>query len=137
VEQEAGGGFLIIQEYVKALLAVHEEPFQTVSFNDVSHKDFEIYSGVWHLQPDSSTGEIKVIYELLTIRNKKTPSFLTADLFGDSLGDLLFDTQKEMLKRQLKKDKKAQETVRSTMTAAPTVKPVPTIVPSQPDDSNP
>jgi hypothetical protein len=130
VEQEAGGGFLIIQEHVKALLEVHEDPFQSVSFNDVSHRDFKLYSGVWHLLPDALTGEVKVTYELLAARNKKTPGFLTADLFGGSLGDLLDQTQREISKRQLRKEKKAQETAHKSATAAPTPigSPVPTAV---------
>jgi|SRR5665213_270016 len=120
VEQDAGGGFLIIQEHIKALLDIHEEPLQSISFNDVSHKDFELYSGVWHLQPDPVLDEIKVTYELLAARNKNTPNFLTMDLFSGSLGDLLSETQKEISKRQLRKDKTIIEVARKLGTVVPT-----------------
>jgi len=121
VEQDAGGGFLIIQEHIKAFLAIHEEPLQSISFNDVSHKNFQLYSGVWHLQPDSIMGEIKVTYELQAKRDKSTPSFLTADLFSGSLGDLLSETQREISKRQLRKDKNTIEKIRKSSTVIPTV----------------
>jgi hypothetical protein len=120
VEQDAGGGFLIIQEHIKALLAIHEEPFQSISFNDVSHKNFELYSGVWDLQPDTIAGQIKVTYELQATRDKSTPNFLTADLFSNSLGDLLSETQREIYKRQLRKEKNALEEARKMSVVAPT-----------------
>jgi hypothetical protein len=120
VEQDAGGGFLFIQEHLKALLAIHEEPLQSISFNDVSHKAFELYSGVWRLQLDQATGEVKVTYELQATRNKNTPSFLTSDLFSGSLADLLNETQREVLKRQARKDKAALELGRKLATAVPT-----------------
>ena len=81
VEQDAGGGFLFIQEHLKALLTIHEEPLQSISFNDVSHKAFELYSGLWRLQPDTASGEIKVTYELQATRNKKTPNFFNLRSF--------------------------------------------------------
>lgn len=120
VEQDAGGGFLFIQEHIKALLAIHEEPLQSVSFNDVSHKAFELYSGVWHLQPSLTPGEIKVTYELQATRNVKTPNFLTSDLFSGSLGDLLSETQREIDKRQGRKDKLALEAARRLAKMSPT-----------------
>jgi hypothetical protein len=130
VEQDAGGGFLIIQEHIKALLAIHEEPFQSISFNDVSHKNFELYSGVWNLQPDPITGGVKVTYELQAARDKNTPNFLTADLFSGSLGDLLSETQSEISKRQLRKDKSVMEAMRKleTVFPTPTVTVTPTVV---------
>jgi hypothetical protein len=130
VEQDAGGGFLIIQEHIKALVAIHEEPLQSISFNDVSHKNFKLYSGVWNLQPNPVTGEIKVTYEIQATRDKNTPSFLTGDLFSGSLGDLLSETQSEMSKRQLKKDRSVMEIMRKLETVVPTpsVTVTPTIV---------
>jgi hypothetical protein len=121
VEQDAGGGFLIIQEHIKALLAIHEEPFQSISFNDVSHKNFELYSGVWDLERDTIAGQIKVTYKLQATSDKSTPSFLTADLFSDSLGDLLSETQREIYKRQLQKEKNNLEEVRKSSDVIPTV----------------
>jgi len=121
VEQDAGGGFLFIQEHLKATLDIHEEPQQSISFNDVSHKAFELYSGVWHLQADPATGEVKVIYDLQATRSKATPDFLTSDLFSGSLGDLLNETQREIAKRQVRKDKTALEAARRLATAVPTV----------------
>jgi len=133
VEQDAGGGFLFIQEHLKALLTIHEEPLQSISFNDVSHKAFELYSGLWRLQPDPASGEIKVTYELQATRNKKTPDFLTSDLFSGSLGDLLNETQREISKRQARKDKINLELAKKMATALPTPLPSPTSVsPSSP-----
>ncbi len=131
VEQDAGGGFLIIQEHIKALLTIHEEPLQSISFNDVSHENFELYSGVWHLQQDKGTDEVKVTYELQATRDKNTPVFLTSDLFSGSLGDLLFETQREISKRQLRKEKKAMETILKFSTVTPTdlVTASPTVAP--------
>ena len=139
VAQDAGGGFLIIQEHIKALLEIHEEPLQSISFNDVSHKDFELYSGVWHLQPDPVSGEIKVTYELLAARDKDTPAFLTVDLFSGSLGDLLAETQKEISKRQLRKDKAELEAAQKSGTVVPTTSPTasPTIVQDKAQVSEP
>jgi hypothetical protein len=130
VEQDAGGGFLFIQEHLKALLDIHEEPQQSISFNDVSHKAFELYSGVWHLQADPATGEVKVIYDLQATRSKGTPDFLTSDLFSGSLGDLLNETQREIAKRQVRKDKSVLEAAKRLATAVPTalVTPSPTML---------
>jgi hypothetical protein len=123
VDQDAGGGFLFIQEHLRATLDIHEEPLQSISFNDVSHKAFELYSGVWHLQTDPATGEVKVTYHLQATRSKATPDFLNSDLFSGSLGDLLNET-----KRQIRKDKSVLEMAKRSATAVPTalLKPSPT-----------
>jgi ribosome-associated toxin RatA of RatAB toxin-antitoxin module len=116
VDQDAGGGFLFIQEHIKARLDVHQVPEQSISFQDVDHKQFALYAGVWTIQPDPSNGEVKVAYVLQAARNKATPDFLTSDLFGGSIGDLLNEMKVEMARRQARKDKNDADEAKKTAT---------------------
>jgi len=105
VEQDAGGGFLFIQEHLRARLDIHEVMGQSISFQDIDHKQFALYAGAWTLQSDPQTNEVRVLYDLQATRSKTTPDFLTTDLFGSSLGDLLLEMKKEMTRREAKREK--------------------------------
>jgi hypothetical protein len=110
LDQTAGGGFLFIQLNLHARLYVNEVPNVSMTFQDLEHKHFTYYQGEWKIQPPAPDGTIAITYGLEAERNKKTPDFLTAELFGESSGDLLTEMKKEMIKRQVKKDKELLKT---------------------------
>jgi hypothetical protein len=101
VEQTVGGGFLFIREEIKEMLLIHEEPLQAISVEDVSHKDFNLYQGVWLLSPKGD--ELEVTYILRAEKNRSTPKFVTPDLFRKSLRDLMREMKKEMDRREAKR----------------------------------
>ncbi len=113
VEQDAGGGFLFIQEHIKARLDVHEVAEQSISFQDIDHEHFLLYAGVWTLRFDPEQDEVVVGYALQATRSPQTPKFLTSDLFGSSLGDLLSEMKKEMVRREAKREKQLNLAVKT------------------------
>ena len=102
IDQTAGGGFLFINMTVQATLLIHEEPMRAIYLQDIEHKNFADYEGVWTLAPETGGPGVQVTYHLDAQRNLQTPDFLTADLFCGSLGDLLTEMRREMKRRQAK-----------------------------------
>ncbi len=102
VEQTVGGGFLFIREEVKGLLKVHEEPLSVLSLREVSQKHFQVYQGVWKIQPDPTAKTMKITYDLEAQKNLRTPHFVTADLFRQSSEDLMVEMKKEIERREAK-----------------------------------
>jgi carbon monoxide dehydrogenase subunit G len=105
VDQTVGGGFLFIQENIRSRLYVQEAPMVSLTFTGVDHKTFDSYGGGWKIATPSPDGRVKVTYDVEVERGKKTPGFLTNDLFCGSQGDLLAEMKKEILKRQAKVEK--------------------------------
>ena len=97
------GGFLIFTKRVSVLLNVHEIPEQSISFEDVRHKDFKVYQGAWKLQ-SSPQGELEVVYSLEAKQNFSAP--LAGDFMKGSIKDLLSAVRKEIVKRQTQKARK-------------------------------
>lgn len=131
VEQDAGGGFLFIQEHIKARLDVHEVAEQSISFQDIDHTHFTLYAGVWTLRFDPEQDEVSVGYALEATRSPQTPRFLTSDLFGSSLGDLLSEMEKEMVRRESKREQQLKLAVKTD----PTPVSSPTSIVEVPDTS--
>src|SRR5258708_2554347 len=102
VEQTVGGGFLFIREEVKGLLKVHEEPLNVLSLQEVSQQHFQLYQGIWKIQPDLSAKTIRITYDLTAQKNPHTPHFVTADLFRQSSEDLMVEMKREIERRQAK-----------------------------------
>ena len=105
VDQTLGDGFLFIRFEVKALLEVHEQAFQSIFVEDISHRHFGRYQNVWVLQPDESGKGTKVIYMMDAQRNEHTPGFITADIFKTGLRNFLKQYRYEMVKREEKRKK--------------------------------
>lgn len=100
VDLTVGGGFLFIREEVKGLLRVQEVPMKSLSFEEISHKNFGHYGGSWTLQPDSSDGSMKVSFQLDAEINRFTPSFVTPDLLRQTSEDFMTQMRREMVRRQ-------------------------------------
>jgi ribosome-associated toxin RatA of RatAB toxin-antitoxin module len=107
VQQTVGGGFLFIREEIKGLLKVHEEPFSTLSLQEISQKSFKLYQGSWKIKPDPSGNAAVVTYELEAEKNSRTPQFVTPDLFRQSTEDLMVEMKREIERREAKRQKEA------------------------------
>lgn len=112
VDQTVGGGFLFIQENIHSRLYIQEDPMNALTFTGVDRKAFDAYGGGWRILPLLSDGSVKVMYEVDLQKGKKTPGFLTSDLFSGSQGDLLGEMRREILKRQARLDKDRLKTVK-------------------------
>jgi hypothetical protein len=97
LSQRAEGGFLFFTQSARLLLYVQENPGQTITFQDMSGKDFNIYWGDWSLSPDGA-GLIKVTYRLLAEPNFSAP--FAGDIMRGSSLDLMNAIRREILKRQ-------------------------------------
>jgi hypothetical protein len=102
VEMTAGGGFLFIRQEVKGLLRVQEDPMKSVAFDEVSHQKFDLYQGLWTLQPDGDGKDVDVSYRLQTRKNHFTPGFVTPDLLRQTSEDLMVQMRREMVRREEK-----------------------------------
>jgi ribosome-associated toxin RatA of RatAB toxin-antitoxin module len=95
--QEAEAGFLFITKRVHVLLKVHEIPGRSISFEDVSLKDFCFYQGSWNIQP-CDQGGVSVVYELQAKKNFDAP--FAGDYMNGGVKDLITAVQKEIQTRQ-------------------------------------
>ena len=97
VHQVATGGFLFFTVSVTALLKVHEDPIQSIDFDDNSRKDFKCYAGSWNLLPVPQGTQIT--YQLEAQKNKNTPGFVNGKVLHDTTRDLLNEVREEMERR--------------------------------------
>ena len=117
--QEAEAGFLFITKRVHVLLRVHEVPGQSISFQDVSQKDFYFYQGSWNIDPGPQGG-VTVTYHLQAQKNFDAP--FAGDYLHGGVKDLLAAVQKEIYQQQAKMDK---EKGTSVVTGRDTTNPTP------------
>jgi ribosome-associated toxin RatA of RatAB toxin-antitoxin module len=106
--QEAEAGFLFITKRVHVLLRVHEVPGQSISFQDVSRKDFYFYQGSWNIDPGPQGG-VTVTYQLEAQKNFDAP--FAGDYLHGGVKDLITAVQKEIYQQQAKIDKANSVTV--------------------------
>lgn len=97
--QEAEAGFLFITKRVHVLLRVHEVPGQSISFQDVSQKDFYFYQGSWNIDPGPQGG-VTVTYHLQAQKNFDAP--FAGDYLHGGVKDLITAVQKEIYQQQEK-----------------------------------
>ncbi len=99
--QEAEAGFLFITKRVHVLLRVHEISGQSISFEDVSHKDFYFYRGSWNIQPCAQG--VSVIYNLGAQKNFDAP--FAGDYLHGSVKDLITAVQKRIYLQRVLNEK--------------------------------
>ena len=100
--QEAEAGFLFITKRVHVLLRVHEVPGQSISFQDVSQKDFYFYQGSWNIDPGPQGG-VTITYHLQAQKNFDAP--FAGDYMNGGAKDLIIAVQKQIYQQQVKIDK--------------------------------
>jgi hypothetical protein len=93
VEQRASGGFLFFRRRVCVILDVRELRPHTITFEDVSHDDFDRYAGSWSIE--SSTSGVLVRYSLRARPRGAAPFMGRAMRRGAE--DLLEQVRAEML----------------------------------------
>ncbi len=133
LQQTLGEGFLFIRFDVHATLEVHEQPWESIFVEDVSHKEFARFQNVWALQPDASGAGTKVTFMMDTVRNKHTPWYITPDVFRLGLKNFLKQYRYEIERRAAKALKASKviptPTTPSTIQPGP-VTPTPAFIPS-------
>lgn len=97
LEQIAVGKAFFLSRRIHVLLRVQETPRQRIDFEDVAHKDFVSYRGVWEVRPTLSG--LDVLYTLDCHRRFKVPNFLAKDALRKSAKSLLSEVKDEILRR--------------------------------------
>ncbi|SRR5665213_733375 len=97
VEQEFLGNSLFLPKRMRVRLAVCETRWQSILFEDVSHKDFEFYKGSWELRREPN-GQLKITYALKAQQNLDEP--FVGNYMRGSIQNLLESVQVEILRRQ-------------------------------------
>jgi ribosome-associated toxin RatA of RatAB toxin-antitoxin module len=119
--QEAEAGFLFITKRVHVLLKVHEVPGQSISFQDVSQKDFYFYQGSWNIDPGPQGG-VTITYHLQAQKNFDAP--FAGDYMNGGAKDLITAVQKEMVLQQAQTDEAARVAAVGLNRMTPTTTPV-------------
>jgi hypothetical protein len=94
VEQRASGGFLFFRRRVSVTLDVRELRPHTITFEDVSHDDFDRYAGSWTIE--SSTSGVLVRYRLRA-RPRRGPAPFMGRAMRRGAEELLEQVRAEML----------------------------------------
>jgi hypothetical protein len=100
VQQSIGEGFLFFRFDVHALAEIHEQPYESIFSEDISHKDFDCFQEVWSLQPGPPGEGTKVICMMDIARNKHTPWFITPDILRSGLPNYLKQYRYEIERRE-------------------------------------
>jgi ribosome-associated toxin RatA of RatAB toxin-antitoxin module len=87
VEQDLRSKVLVFTKKVHLRLVVHERPSSEIAFQDVSHEDFENYSGSWTISPAGPWTQ--VTYHLRARPRDPVPENLLLDTFHTSTAALL------------------------------------------------
>ena len=100
VEQEAFPSFFIFSKRIYMLLKVTEKPPDTIYFEEVSGKDFDFYSGSWHI--DEVPGGCWVLYSL-KVRQKFTsiPDVIAKRVFKRNARRFLMEVLAETERRNV------------------------------------
>lgn len=88
VEQEARGSFLFFSRSVHVRLSILESKPRSITFEDVSKLDFEVYRGSWQIEPLAGGG-VQVRYQLFASRGQFAPEALEQHIFKGQAGTLL------------------------------------------------
>ncbi len=96
VLQEISGRFLIFSRTLRVLLDIHEDPERSITFTDVSRRDFAFYRGNWALRAGS--GSVDVQYEAQA-KPRTFPPFWADKLFADAARSQLQAVRAEILRR--------------------------------------
>ncbi len=96
VLQQIAGRFLIFSRTLQVLLDIHEDPEHSISFTDVSRRDFAFYHGDWALSDGS--GSVEVRYEAQA-KPRTFPPFWAGQLFEDTARSQLEAVRAEILRR--------------------------------------
>jgi len=97
LKQEALGQVWMFSRKIHVLLEVTEEPLSEISFEDVSHQDFEYYKGTWQITDAGKNQEI--VYHLETKRTFAAPNFLAEGALKENARNLLAEVRTEILRR--------------------------------------
>jgi hypothetical protein len=99
LQQEAiGKALLVFHRRLHVLLKVTEQPYQQITFEDVSHQDFRAYSGSWKIERADGGGSW-VTYDLQATPNFFAPAPIARTSFRKNARDLLLSIQSEIVRR--------------------------------------
>ena len=98
LEQEATAHALVFSKSLAVVLAVHEEDARRLAFEDVSHRDFDVYLGAWTLR--STPQGTQVEYRLRAKPKMAIPTFMGTRGFESSVRTLLTELENEIERRQ-------------------------------------
>jgi hypothetical protein len=97
VEQVAVGRLFLFSRRMRARLAVVEESPKRIRFEDLSHRDFDVYRGEWRLEPAGDTTEI--VYRVIAKPSFSIPDFVARGMFQRTVRDLVAEVAAEMRRR--------------------------------------
>ncbi len=120
LSQRAEGGFLFFTQSARLLLFVRETPGQSITFQDMDRKDFDLYWGDWSIVSSGDEKKrVEVAYRLFVHPNFSAP--LAGDIMHGSSMDMMNSVRREILRRQALKDKQIPiQVTQSTPETAPT-----------------
>ncbi len=99
LKQEAvGRALFFFHRHLDVLLNVQEQWGRQISFLDISHKDFDAYSGYWQVAPAAGGGSW-VDYRLEAKPNFFAPHAIARKAFRSNAKDLLLSVQSEIIRR--------------------------------------
>mgnify|MGYP001586043476 CR=1 FL=1 len=79
------------------ILAVHETPYEKITFEDRLRRDFELYEGSWTLQ--KSDGGVWINYKLKVRSALLRPAFLERGILEGSISAFMREVRKEIVRR--------------------------------------
>jgi ribosome-associated toxin RatA of RatAB toxin-antitoxin module len=97
LEHRAQVKFLFFSRTADLTLRLSERPYEEISFEEISHRDFEFYRGSWRIM-QIPLG-LEVHYKLETKRKFHVPSIIVRNVIKKNVKALLESTRAETLRR--------------------------------------
>ncbi len=97
VEQIAAARLFVFGRKMRVVLRVHEEPPDSIRFQDVAKQDFSHYHGAWSVE--SRGAETRLVYRVIAKPNFSVPDFVLRSALRNSIRSLLTDVGVEIERR--------------------------------------
>lgn len=97
VEQIAAARLFVFGRKVRVVLRVHEQPPDSIRFEDVAKEDFLAYRGAWSIE--SHGADTRLVYRVTAKPSFSVPDFVLRSALRNSIRSLLTDVGVEVERR--------------------------------------
>ena len=97
VEQIASARVFVFGRKMRVVLEIHEQPPDSIRFEDIAREDFSSYRGLWRIEGRGTA--TRVIYRVTAVPRFSVPDFVLRRALRTSIQSLLTDVGREIERR--------------------------------------
>lgn len=97
VEQIASARVFVFGRTMRVVLEIHEQPPDSIRFEDIAREDFSSYRGMWRIEGRGT--DTRVVYRVTAKPRFSVPDFILRRALLTSIQSLLIDVGREIERR--------------------------------------